>query len=176
MKNIARTVIIASLSAASLLTNVNAQEAAVTDTAAVESKGGFLWGTVMYLPNRIFDIQDMVRARVRVGPGMTASVRATKLANASVGSHFTAFAGLPGPRNKPSVNLPVGLDNYTGIEASVVNLSNNNNSPLSPTYGTTEFGAGFQAAVVGLDVGVDPLEIVDFVFGIFLIDIKGDDF
>jgi len=156
--------------------SAGAQEANIDKSAAAEKKGGIIKGTLVYLPNRLFDLQDMVRARVRVGPGTTASVRATKLVNASVGSHITVFAGLPGPRNKPSVNLPIGLDNYTGIEASVVNLSNNNNAPFSPTYGTTEFGAGFQALLFGLDIGVDPLEIVDFALGILLIDIKGDDF
>jgi len=176
MNQVFKMILICTLITYGVTHTADAQEATAGKSAATENQGGIIRGTLMYLPNRLFDLQDMVRARVRVGPGTTASVRATKLVNASVGSHMTVYAGLPGPRNKPSVNLPVGLDNYTGIEASVVNLSNNNNAPFSPTYGTTEFGAGFQALLLGLDLGVDPLEVVDFAFGLLLIDIKGDDF
>lgn len=144
-----------------------------------EEKGGsvdYIWQTVMYLPNRVFDALDIVRARVRVGPGTTASARATKLANVSAGSHMTVFVGLPGPRNKPVLNLPVGIENFVGVEASVINLSNNNNSPFSPTYGVGECGAGFQFVLLGLDIGIDPLEAGDFILGIFTIDLKEDDF
>ena len=161
-------------------TNIYAEESPkpVTsdDVVTEEDSGGFLWGTVMYIPNRIFDALDIVRARVRVGPGISLSARLTKLLNATIGTHMTLYAGSPGPRNKPAINLPVGLDNYTGVEASVVNLSNDNNSPFSPSYGTGECGAGFQFLLFGVDIGVDPLEAGDFVLGFFTIDLKDDDF
>jgi hypothetical protein len=37
-------------------------------------------------------------------------------------------------------------------------------------------GAGFQAAIVGIDVRVDAVEILDLVLGLFFIDLTGDDF
>jgi hypothetical protein len=37
-------------------------------------------------------------------------------------------------------------------------------------------GTGFQAAIVGVDVGVDAVEILDLVLGFFFIDLTGDDF
>ena len=43
-------------------------------------------------------------------------------------------------------------------------------------YGAGEIGAGFQLILVGVDVGVDFLEIIDFVGGIFTLDMMGDDF
>jgi hypothetical protein len=43
-------------------------------------------------------------------------------------------------------------------------------------YGYGEVGTGFQAAIVGVDVGVDAVEILDLVLGFFFIDLTGDDF
>ncbi len=47
---------------------------------------------------------------------------------------------------------------------------------LTADYGATEFGVSVQALIVGFDVGVDPLEILDLVTGFVFIDLTGDDF
>lgn len=130
---------------------------------------------LMYLPNRCFDAMDIFRARARVGPGLTASARITRLLNLTAGAHSTFFVGLPGPRNEDVVNFPIGIENYVGAEVSVINASNNNRTDFSPSYGTLEVGAGAQLGLIGFDIGADPLEALDFILGVFCIDIKDDD-
>ncbi len=130
---------------------------------------------LMYLPNRIFDILDLARARVRVGPGFTVQARATQVLDVVLGAHATVFAGLPGPRGRPRVNLPIGLETFAGAELSVVG-DTTDDGWSKPYYGPLEVGAGFQAAIIGVDVGIDPLEIFDFVAGILFFDPKGDDY
>jgi hypothetical protein len=68
----------------------------------------------MYLPNRIFDVLDLVRLRVRVGPGLSAGARAGP-AKAFLGAHASVFVGLPGPRQEPRVPLPVGFESVAGL-------------------------------------------------------------
>jgi hypothetical protein len=130
---------------------------------------------LMYIPNRCFDVMDIFRARVRVGPGFTASARVTRLANVAAGTHSTFFIGLPGPRNRSVINLPVGIENFVGAEVSVINASNDNRTAFSPSYGTAEVGVGTQIGLLGFDIGADPLEALDFILGVFCIDVKKDD-
>ena len=44
-----------------------------------------------------------------------------------------------------------------------------------PDYTRTECGLGFQALLIGLDVGVDPVEVMDLLLGLFLVDLRIDD-
>jgi hypothetical protein len=126
----------------------------------------------MYIPNIVLDLFDVVRLRVRVGPGIAADVRATKLASVFVGSYGSVYAGLPGPRNRPEPKLPFGLESRSGVQVSVVDGTAD--SDIGPDYGPTEVGLGVQALIVGVDVGVEPLELLDFVAGIFFIDLRAD--
>lgn len=130
---------------------------------------------LLWLPNRIFDILDIARARVRVGPGWTISARATELLDVNLGGHATFFVGLPGPRGKPRIPLPFGLETFAGVEVSVVDMTQENDEH-APHYGLAEFGAGFHLLIVGVDIGVDPFEALDFLAGIFLFDPIGDDY
>ncbi len=130
---------------------------------------------LFYIPNRIFDVFDLVRARVRVGPGLAVGVRATELADLNLGAYTTLYAGLPGPRGKPRIPLPVGVEVYAGAEVSVVDVSTEE-GPFSPNYGPTEVGLGFQAAILGLDLGIEPWDFVDLALGLVLLDPNGDDF
>jgi hypothetical protein len=129
---------------------------------------------LMYIPNRIFDILDILRLRVRVGPGLAIGARATEAVDANLGAYTSIFAGIPGPRGRPKINLPVGVENYAGVELSVVGT--NDNKGTAPHYGALEVGAGFQAALLGLDLGIDPLEILDLATGLVFLDLIGDDF
>ncbi len=127
---------------------------------------------LFYIPNRIFDIFDVARARLRVGPGLAVDARVTKYGDLYAGAYGSLFIGIHGPRLKPDIPLPIGLESRAGIEAtSAADLATK-----GPTYGYGEVGAGFQAALVGVDVGVDPVEALDLVLGFFFIDLTGDDF
>ena len=126
-----------------------------------------------YLPNRLFDVLDFLRLRARVGPGIAVRARATEQIDAGIGSYASIFAGLPGPRGEVEVPLPIGLETYSGVElVGDAEVSGG----YSPNYTPTEIGVSIHAAAVGIDLGVDPIEVVDFVVGFVLLDLRGDDF
>ncbi len=130
---------------------------------------------LMYIPNRIFDVLDIVRARVRIGPGLSVGARVASIVTVFVGGHSTAYVGLPGPRGKPEVSLPFGLEDNSG-PALAPTKENNEKTEKHPYYGPAEIGAEAQVAIVGINVGVEPLEALDFLAGIIFIDLKGDDY
>ena len=130
-------------------------------------------GALLYLPNRVFDILDIFRLRVRVGPGLAANARVTSVAAAFVGTYATVYAGLPGPRHFPTIPLPVGLESHNGATVSVLDATVDGG--IGPDYGVSEIGAGFQLAIIGVDFGFDPLELADFALGILTLDPQADD-
>lgn len=130
---------------------------------------------LFWLPNRVFDVLDLVRARVRVGPGWTFSVRVTELADVNMGAHRAFFVGLRGPRHEPMIPWPLGLERFEGVEVSVMDMTDSAED-RGPRYGPLEVGLGFQFLVIGADVGVALWEAVDLLAGVFLFDPVGDDF
>ena len=126
-----------------------------------------------YLPNRIFDVLDLVRLRARVGPGLGVRARVTEQIDAGLGSYAAIFAGLPGPRNEVEVPLPIGLETYSGVEL-VGDAEVSGGYP--PDYSPTEIGVSAHLVAAGIDVGVDPVEIADLVAGLVLLDLRGDDY
>ena len=139
-----------------------------------EEENSTLQEVLLYIPNRIFDLADIFRLRARVGPGFAVGLRATELVNLYAGSYATVFVGLPGPRLKTTVPVPVGLESHNGVSVSLVDATADGG--IGPDYSPSEFGLGFQLAIVGIDVSIDPLEMIDFVAGIALIDMQSDDF
>ena len=129
---------------------------------------------LFYVPNRVFDVLDLVRLRVRVGPGIAARVRATEGVDVGLGSYAALYVGLPGPRGDVEIPLPIGPESYAGIELGPGDAEVAGGYP--PDYTDTEFGASVHAALVGLDIGVDPFEVLDLAAGFALIDLRGDDF
>lgn len=146
---------------------------AAEETAKTSGSHSVLHKVVMYIPNRLLDVLDIVRLRVRVGPGLAVDARATKVASAFVGSYASVYAGLPGPRNRPMPKLPFGFESRNGVQASLVDATVSGG--IDPDYGPAEIGVGVQALIVGVDVGVEPLEFVDLLAGIFFINLTGDD-
>lgn len=157
---------------------VQASESAGTtnsELGAVEAEDdsrGILTHLLLYIPNRVLDLLDIVRIRGRVGPGIGFGVRATKLAQANLASYACVYAGLPGPRMEAMPKLPVGLEVYTGLKFSIVEVDG---ELFGPDYSPTEFGLGGQFLLIGADVGIDPYEILDFAAGLFFIDLRDDD-
>ena len=146
-----------------------------TDDVEDETGGaGAGFAILMYIPNRILDAFDMVRARARIGPGFAVGVRATDYADAYVGAYATVYVGLPGARGRKMPRSPIGLESKSGAEVSVVDATVEGG--VGPHYGKTEIGMSFQLALVGADVGFDPMEIVDFVVGFAGFDPQDDDF
>jgi hypothetical protein len=137
----------------------------------VRAEAGVIKTIVCYVPNRVFDLLDIFRVRVRVGPGISAGVRATRPLSAFVGLHSSVFIGLPGPRGKKRIPLPVGLDLRAGAQVSVADASSG-----TPYYDPLEVGFEVQPLLVGVNVGVGGFEILDFFTGLVFIDLVGDDF
>lgn len=146
---------------------------AADEQAEAAEPHGVLHKVVMYVPNRILDVFDIVRLRVRVGPGIAADVRATEVVSAFAGSYTSVYVGLPGPRNRPLPKLPFGLESRSGLQASLVDATTTGG--IGPDYGPAEIGAGAQLLFAGFDVGVDPLEMIDLVAGFFFINLTNDD-
>jgi len=134
-------------------------------------EAGVIKAIVCYIPNRVFDLVDIFRLRVRVGPGISAGVRATRPLSAYLGLHSSIFVGLPGPRGGKRLPLPVGFDLRAGAQASVVDGSSG-----TPYYDLLEVGFEVQLFFVGLNVGVGGIEILDFFAGFAFIDLMDDDF
>lgn len=141
-----------------------------------EKKKEHSWGVaaLLYLPNRILDVFDMFRIRARVGPGVAVGARVTKYVQAYVGTYASVYAGLPGPRLEPFPHSPIGFETYNGIALSVLDATADGG--FGPEYSVSEIGAGVQLAILGVDVGFDPVELVDFFAGLFGADIREDDF
>jgi len=128
---------------------------------------------LLYVPNRVLDLFDIARLRARVGPGLGVGVRATKVVSAYLGSYASIYAGLPGPRQGPTIKSPVGLESYSGVDVSVADVTISGS--IGPDYSFTEFGVSLHLLLLGLDFGLDPAEVLDFVSGLVLIDIRADD-
>ncbi|MBN2107796.1 MAG: hypothetical protein JW832_10255 [Deltaproteobacteria bacterium] len=126
---------------------------------------------LMYLPNRIFDLMDIFRVRVRVGPGISAGVRATTPVSVFVGFHRSVFAGLPGPRGKAKIPWPAGIENRGGAQVSVVDLSTK-----ETYYDPLEIGLEAHPLIVGFNFGIGVFELLDFATGFLFIDLQRDDF
>jgi hypothetical protein len=128
---------------------------------------------IMYIPNRVFDVFDIVRAKVGIGPGLTVAVRVTDIGDVWAGGHTSAWIGLPGARQKPKLPLPVGVESRAGIELSVVELATQA-SDVKP-YPPDEVGADVHLLLAGGGAGVSVWEALDAVLGVLFIDISGDD-
>ena len=127
-----------------------------------------------YIPNRIFDVFDVVRARVRLGPGLAVGARVTKYTDIFMGAYTSAFVGLPGPRQIPRVPWPGGIESRSGLAASVAD-DTTTSYDANPRYSSTEAGLGLQLVLVGAEVGVDVAEVFDLAFGLLFIDFREDD-
>lgn len=139
-----------------------------------EEDHSVLHQVLWYLPNRLLDVADIARARVRIGPGVALNAHVTKVVQAGLGSYMTLYAGLPGPRQKRTPRLPVGVEAYSGGALSVAEASFE--TGYEPEYSPTEIGAGIHFVLLGVDVGIDPLEVVDLITGIVGVDIVKDDY
>lgn len=146
---------------------------AAEEKASADEGHSAIHKVAMYIPNVILDLFDVVRLRVRAGPGVAADVRVTKLASVFAGSYGSVYAGLPGPRNRRRPKLPIGLESRSGVQVSVADATAEGN--IGPDYGPAEIGLGVHLLIIGVDVGVEPLELLDFVTGLFFIDLRDDD-
>lgn len=127
-----------------------------------------------YAPNRVMDLLDMFRLRLRVGPGLAANLRMTDYGAFYIGQYDSLYIGLPGPRGPHRLRLPVGRESLRGVVMAGVDATDDTRH--GPEYGPAEINAGVQLLIVGVDAGVEVSEIGDFFAGLFLFDPRGDDY
>jgi len=151
-----------------------APAASVAPEAPRATRHGFGHTLLLYIPNRVLDVFDIVRLRVRLGPGIAVGFRVTKLTDVFLGSYASVYLGLPGPRQEPQLPRLAGFESRSGLAASVADATVTSYSS-DPYYAVTEVGAGAQAVLAGAEAGVDPAEVFDLVLGVLTIDFRGDD-
>lgn len=128
---------------------------------------------LMYLPNRFLDLLDIVRLRGRVGPGFAANARVTIYAANFVGGYHGFYFGLPGPRQAPKLPALAGREELNGL--IIMGIDATDKTLYPPGYTDSEVTLGAHAALIGLDVGLDPIELGDFLAGLIGRDVMGDD-
>lgn len=132
----------------------------------------------LFLPNRIFDVLDIVKAKVRLGPGVDIGLQITKPVSFYLGSHTSVYLGLPGPREERFIPIPFGADSVAGASLSVLDATVKNDTTRgkdTERKSQTEISAETQLILVGAEIGLDPLELLDALAGFIFIDIKEDD-
>lgn len=164
-------------------------------TAGYNAKADDVWSKIaLYIPNRVMDALDIVTLSVGVGPVVRADVYATRAFafGAGVGAEVMAVKGY---------NRQYGVCREAGYNMSFamfnsVNLTRDGQSRLvvpfvidedgfpSPNERLYEFYSGARdywafggSLALGLagTLAIHPVEIADFITGIFFIDLKEDD-
>jgi hypothetical protein len=74
---------------------------------------------------------------------------------------------------QPDIRPFWGREYEKGLKLLGVDASDD--VPHEPGYSPTEFNAGLQLLILGLEIGFDPVEFGDFFTGWVLIDLRGDD-
>lgn len=126
-----------------------------------------------YLPNRALDLLDVFRLRAKVGPGLGAGARVTDVASFYAGRSHAVYAGPPGPRHPDRVPALIGLEQKRGLVILGVDATDSLLYP--PEYSFDEIGLDVHLLFLGAEVGVSPAEGVDFLYGWFGSDPRGDD-
>lgn len=129
---------------------------------------------LMYIPNRVFDVLDVLRLRVRLGPGMSVGARVTKPLGVFVGAHTTGYVGLRGSRGAPEIPWPLGSENNSGARVTVIGEAHGSDD--APVIDPLEVGVEAQAVALGLNIAVETFEILDLAAGLLFIDLCDDDF
>lgn len=129
---------------------------------------GFLMGVVMYLPDRVFDLFDVARAGVNLGPGAGIQLKATDAVQLTAMARTSVGLGLETLRHSP---VAAGAETSASVSIVGAGADAGLTWPQSPT----DIRVELHPLIVGAHAAVDPVEILDFVLGFALIDIRDDD-
>jgi hypothetical protein len=128
---------------------------------------------LFYIPNRLLDAMDIVRARGRFGPGFAGTIRASDAAETVEGSYQSFYLGLPGPRGRQQPKLPIGWEMQPGGSPGDEIAPGKG---VGPDYAPDEMAIGVHIGLVGVELGFSPMELGDFIAGFFFVDLVGDDY
>lgn len=152
---------------------VSAQTANTAVPAPPPAEHGALYSVLMYVPNRVLDLSDVFRLRLRVGPGLAAGARLTE-ALAPYGGHYrSVYVGLPGPRTRPEIASPLGLEARKDYELPLD--ADAAYARRFPAYQWDEIGLEAHPGIIGLAAGFSIYEFADLLCGFFGADFADDD-
>ncbi len=150
---------------------------------------------LFYIPNRIVDALDTVSVALGVGPVVEARLMATRAIDVGLGISFSTAKAYKTYNRQYGLGIEEGW--YWSFIVGEEDYTIGNTTPLVAAYSEScagfplptqrvydffdgprdywAFGGSLGLFVDG-DLYVHPVELVDFVLGFFLIDIKDDDF
>ncbi|MHC4820625.1 MAG: hypothetical protein ACYTDX_02755 [Planctomycetota bacterium] len=133
-----------------------------------EDDSSFVGTLVLWLPNRVLDLFDIAKAGVNAGPGIGVNAKATDFAQGMFLNRTSVGVGLQTLRSLPA---------YAGVESAVGAgpLGVDMTAGLGWDHSPTDVRLEVHPVLAGAHVAVDPVAIVDFILGIFTIDISDDD-
>jgi hypothetical protein len=149
---------------------------------------------LLYLPDRILDILDLVSFDVHLGPGLYANVHATRAvqvgaggrAVGGIGWHDHRSLGFMGQGESGLTFFGAGAQVYSGALVGTSGVFAVNNTLLGWHRPSSMFyqrmrdywavGLSLSAILVGADVDFHPIEFADMILGFGTIDILRDDF
>jgi len=146
------------------------QEESVEEAAEEdEEEQSVLSTALLYIPNRIFDLFDVARLGVNVGPGLGIDLRATKWAKVIFATDTSVGVGFQSLRH-----LPVCVRSRAKLGLAFISTPDLN--VLDWYHGDYDLRVELHLLLIGAHVAVDFGEIFDFIGGIFTWDPMDDDF
>jgi hypothetical protein len=153
-----------------------------------------LFRLVMYVPDRVFDLLDLVTLDVHFGPGVFADVHVTRRIQAALGLRATMGLGAHdqrsiGLKNQSEAGVSVltfGTQSvagttvctsgvHTGAE-SMVGLHSPRNSIYQDFRDFWAIGVAVTAGLAGAELDLHPVQLFDFIGGVLFLDFSRDDF
>ena len=149
---------------------------------------------LLYLPDRILDLLDIVSLELHIGPGLYYNLHVTRAVQAGIGFHATGgfgwhdhrSFGVLGQAESGIVVLALGAQAYAGAMAgtsgvwSTVDTLAGLHQPSDRMYQELRdywaIGQSYTLLILGSEWDVHPIEIADFFLGWGGIDILNDDF
>ncbi|HMO01387.1 MAG TPA: hypothetical protein PKD37_04505 [Oligoflexia bacterium] len=122
---------------------------------------------LLWLPNRFLDVIDIFKIDLGVGPAVGGVIRVTNLGQAGYRQMLPLSVRL-GAFGRDKLPLQIETANEIGIGPA---FSGSNKRNVCPG----EIGLGGDLFIAGGYVGICFDELIDFLGGIFLIDLKDDD-
>lgn len=142
--------------------------AAESAAPADDDRPSTLSRVVLYIPNRVLDLFDIVRFGINVGPGIGVDAQVTDPVRAGIMSRTSAGVGFQGLRHLP---VMAAVESYAAVGPLEADCA------LGPRWYRSGGDVRIEPhlLLVGAHVAVDTFSIGDFIAGIFGFDPSGDD-
>lgn len=172
------------------LMSVSLLASAVTSNASVLDK------IILYIPNRIVDITDLITMSAGFGPNVGLQMRATRVMQLGAGTEVTAKVikgynrqyGAALERGSNAAFMCIASEDAERTEVTgsvkeywykgsgVPSLSDPIYSFYTGSRDYWDMGLELGLGIVEFGFAIHPVEIADLVTGFFFVDLKGDDF